>query len=252
MTNIYKTNTGGFIFHTIINNIENADARDFFFKHETSKREMIMTKIYQLKEGIITNSIQQTIKNDVCCQVEQFITSLEKEPLPPQIEDILNKTLKKKEQKELLNGLEISKEQFAGIFLQGCQKGYKYSFYRYEKKNKKYDEKKLPQLIHLKDDNTVEHIGNTTLSDGQMKEIVNSKNTIIAQLLDNGTHWHCFCQNLNGIQGKESGIFGSKPHIHYISDSFGISKEQLIERIKNVDYPSTPVHIILTNNGLNN
>lgn len=60
----------------------------------------------------------------------------------------------------------------------------------------------------LNDNGTVEYVGETPLTEGQIKQ-------------------------------------GCRPHLHYLSDSFGISKEDLIEMEKMGKYPNTPVHIPL-------
>lgn len=62
---------------------------------------------------------------------------------------------------------------------------------------------------------------------------------------ENGIHWHCFLQTYKGLKGMESGVQGSRPHLHYLSDSFGISKDDLVKMIKMGKYPNTPVHIPL-------
>ena len=47
------------------------------------------------------------------------------------------------------------------------------------------------------------------------------------------------------LLGQEGGVHGSRPHLHYISDSFGIAREVLVEMLKKGNYPGTPIHILL-------
>ena len=145
----------------------------------------------------------------------------------------------------LLKGVTISQEQLGTIFLYASDIGYKFSQYRFSDKPKKYIGADLPSFIHLKDDGTIEHYGETSLTDGQMKEIVIVSGFVLARILNNGTHWHCFYQNKNGVSGKESGQYGSKSHIHYISDSFGISLDEIIKGFKGGICPHSKVHIVL-------
>ena len=53
--------------------------------------------------------------------------------------------------------------------------------------------------------------------------------------------------NIDGFKESESGNYGSKPHIHYFSDSSGVSKDYFISRIKSGRVPVSPVHILLEN-----
>lgn len=78
-----------------------------------------------------------------------------------------------------------------------------------------------------------------------MKEIVMTSQFVLARILNNGVHWHCFFQTKRGVSGKEPGEFGSKSHIHYISDSFGISLDDIIKGFKGGYCPHSKVHIIL-------
>lgn len=87
--------------------------------------------------------------------------------------------------------------------------------------------------------------GETTLTEGQMRTIINQADVLIVRIFDNGSHWHCFLQTYKGLKGMESGVQGSRPHLHYLSDSFGISKADLVKMIKIGRYPNTPVHIPL-------
>lgn len=48
-----------------------------------------------------------------------------------------------------------------------------------------------------------------------------------------------------GVLGNEPGEYGSKSHIHYISDSFSISLEDVIKGFKAGICPHSKVHITL-------
>lgn len=38
---------------------------------------------------------------------------------------------------------------------------------------------------------------------------------------------------------------GSIPHLHYISDAFGVPRKNLVDMLKRGNYPATPIHIPL-------
>ena len=169
-------------------------------------------------------------------------TSLE---IPENIKLLFQEELSKKEQISLLRGISIKPEQLATIFLYANDKGYKFSNYRFEDTPKKYIGADLPSFIYLCDENTIEHYGETSLTDGQMKEIITVSQFVLARILNNGKHWHCFYQTRRGLLGNEPGEYGNKSHIHYISDSFSISLKDVIKGFKAGICPHSKVHITL-------
>ena len=177
---------------------------------------------------------------------ESQISSIEHMELPTQIETLLDYDLSKKEIEKLLKGLSITKSQLGAIFIQAGEKGYLFSNYIFDGNPKSYKECELPSFIRIKDDGDVETYGKHQLSEGQLKDIVIQSKKIIARFLDKNDHWHCFYQTQNGVYGKEKGTYhGCSPHIHYISDSFGVAREDFIKGLKGGHVPSSPIHILL-------
>lgn len=176
---------------------------------------------------------------------ENKIKELKEMALPSQIYEILERNLYKREQIKRLKNITISPLQLGAIIIQAGMRGYKLSNYCFKGKPKKFTEDELPSFIFLKDDGNLDTYGSTSLTDGQLREYVANSKFILARLLDYGEHWHCFYQTKRGIQGKEGGNWGSKPHIHYISDSFGVSREDFIKALKGGEVPSSEVHILL-------
>ena len=152
----------------------------------------------------------------------------------------------KREQVKCLKGVELSPLHLGAIFIQAGIRGYKFSNYCYKGNPQDFSENELPSFIFLRDDGNVDIYGSTSLTDGQLKDYVKSSKFILARILDKGEHWHCFYQTKSGIQGKESGDLGSQPHIHYISDAFGISREDFIKALKGGKVPYSEVHIPLS------
>ena len=122
-------------------------------------------------------------------------------------------------------------------------KGYTFSEYHYQATPPNVDTEKLPQMIEVKEDGKVRSIGNKGLSDGQMKAVVEQTKKIVAKVLDKGDEWHCFYLTFRGIAGKEQGEQGQRPHVHYISDKFGISREDLVKSTKAGNCPTSSIHI---------
>jgi hypothetical protein len=57
----------------------------------------------------------------------------------------------------------------------------------------------------------------------------------VVKILERDDEWHCFFITYNSLRGDESWKQG-QPHFHYISDKFGISKEELIKQLRSRDY----------------
>src|SRR5690606_26136253 len=107
-----------------------------------------------------------------------------------------------------------------------------------------YNNKKLPEFFELNKDGSVHKIGETDLSDGELKNIITQRKIIISNFLIKDNIWHCFFSTMKGISGGEK-YNGGQPHFHYISNAFGISKEEFIKSIKTGKYKSSNIHIDL-------
>lgn len=104
--------------------------------------------------------------------------------------------------------------------------------------------KKLPLLIHYTDDDSIISKGETDLSEGEEKRLVEQRKVIIAYIIDNGENWMSFFGTYNSIFGKES-YQNNHSHLHFISNLWGITKDDFIASVKNGTYRETSVHILL-------
>ena len=118
------------------------------------------------------------------------------------------------------------------------------STYHFKSIPSNVDEKDLPKAYMVEGD-TVTKMGDTTLSDGKLRAVLRERKVIVARILDKGKEWHCFFQTYRSLRGEETWREG-QPHLHYLSDKWGVPREQVVERIKQGDYPATSVHIALT------
>lgn len=141
----------------------------------------------------------------------------------------------KKDQVKMLKGLSINLNQLLSfIFRSYNEFGFLYSQYTAEHQHKGLDINKMPKLVEIKDDK-VKKVGQTTLTDGQLKQAVDHRKRIVSKFLDKKEEWHCLFLTFDSLNGKESWKDG-QPHFHYISDKFGISREQVIKELKSNRY----------------
>lgn len=154
----------------------------------------------------------------------------------------------KKEQIQLLKGQGLSPFQLIGfIFKAWTDFGFSFSSYTAEHHHKGLDESALPTFIHV-DGDKVKTAGETTLTEGQLKNVVNYRKVTVSKFLDKGDIWHCFFLTYRSLRGEETWKDG-QPHFHYISDKWGYPRKDAVEQLKGEKYPSTSVHIDLSDYG---
>lgn len=150
--------------------------------------------------------------------------------------DLLLQT-KKREQKKLLKEIVLTPKVFMAFLIRAFEDyGYTLSQYSAKFDQKGADLAKMP-LAHNKDDNSkLVKFGKTDLSDGQLRQAIDHRKVRIAKFLDNGDKWHCFLITFRSLRGEETWLGEKQPHYHYISSSFGIERNSVIEQIKSEKY----------------
>lgn len=225
--------------------VENVSYREAMVKFHASSIAPAI-KVMLEKDKNFNLPCNDEIINQVALMfAKQSYNELSKESVDGKLKNIFQKELNKKEKIRLLKGVQLTEPQLSSLFNFAEECGYRFSHYKWQGDPKSVKEEKLPSFMHMKDDGSIEYIGETTLTEGQMQTIINQADVLIVRIFDNCSHWHCFLQTYKGLKGMESGVQGSRPHLHYLSDSFGISKADLVKMIKIGRYPNTPVHIPL-------
>lgn len=225
--------------------VENVSYRETMVKFHASSIAPAIKVMLEKDKNFNLPCNDEIINQVALMYAKQSYNELSKESVDGKLKNIFQKELNKKEQIRLLKGVQLTEPQLSSLFNFAEECGYRFSHYKWQGDPKSVKEEKLPSFMHMKDDGSIEYIGETTLTEGQMRTIINQADVLIVRIFDNGSHWHCFLQTYKGLKGMESGVQGSKPHLHYLSDSFGISKADLVKMIKIGRYPNTPVHIPL-------
>jgi hypothetical protein len=150
----------------------------------------------------------------------------------------------KRDQEKLLKNQKITSFQIFSFICKAYKEfGYTYSQYKSEILSKDTIKKNMPIYAEIKEKN-IEKVGSTKYTDGKIKQIIEQRKVIVAKILDRGKEWQCFILTFNSLKGNEIWN-GGTPHLHYLSDKWGLTRERLIENIKSGNYPSTSVHIEL-------
>jgi hypothetical protein len=155
----------------------------------------------------------------------------------------LLKTSKKAEQQKLLKEQTISTyELFAFIMHAYKEFGLKFSQYIFNHTQKGIDQTDLTDFTHLKEDGTIVTSRETELTNGQLKQAIEHRVVMVAKFIGDEKNWHCFFTNYKSLKGKEKAYKNGQAHFHYISDKWGLSKEEVISELSKRKYklPSMP------------
>lgn len=158
---------------------------------------------------------------------------------------IMDENLSNKDRIKLLKNVSITPTDILWLNKETQEMGYLLDIYHEEKYPGKFDDRKHPLLFHKKKDGTIEKMGPTDMTEGEMRALLEQRKVVQARVYHKGNTWHCFYFTYKGLAGEESGIMGSKPHYHYLSDKSGIKWDELVSRIRDCDMPSSKVHIVI-------
>lgn len=166
-------------------------------------------------------------------------------PNPALHQLLVDENLSNKDRNKLLKNVIITPIDILWFNKEAQEQGFLMDIYHEEKYPVKFNEKKHPFLFQKKKDGTIEKMGSTDMSDGEMRALLEQRKVIQARIYHKENTWHCFYFTYKGLAGEESGIMGSKPHYHYLSDKSGVKWNELVSRIKDCDMPSSKVHIVI-------
>lgn len=251
---VYKTEDGQTIIANMMNDVTNVSFKEYILKfHSYSIAPIISSLAFKLFSFLPMDSIVRIVSRQSFELAKKQLANLEKVMLPKEIYTLLENDLKKKEQEKFWKGLSLDINQLGAIFLHGEKLGYKFSSYRFEGTPKNFKKEDFPNFAYVDDNDIMHRVGGESLSDGQLRALINESKVIYVQMLDNGLQWHAFIRTFQGLKGKESGTQGSIPHIHYYSNKYGISRENFVNMIKKGNYPKNAnIHIPLIDEQIEN
>jgi len=232
-------------------NIERVNPIEYYKQYELQKRAISYRDLLEIKESVLTAELS----NDFFIRFakekldeEKFWEIKEQTEVPENFLKLFG-TNKKKDQESLLRGLSINPNQLISLIFKSYKDyGYMYSRYRFENFPKGLESKRKPKIADISEDGIVKTIGETDLTKGQVKNMIEQRKVIIAHFFDKGDNWHCLFTTYNSIEGKENWNDG-QPHFHYLSSAFGITRDDFIESMKSGQYKSTSIHISLLEYG---
>lgn len=246
---IYDENGQGFTRIFSSNKIEKVNPIIYYKTYEIEKRKISLRDLLNAKNPFLTSLLDDDffIKKAEETLVG-FFEQFENTEVHSNFIELLN-TKRKKDQIRLLRGMTLNPDQLMSLIFKSYNDfGFLYSKYVFENLPNGLEGKKLPKLFHIKDDETIEKVGETELTDGQLKNIIEQRKVIVSHFFDKEDVWHCFFLTYNSIAGKENHNNG-QPHFHYISSSFQVDRDVFIESMRSGKYLSTSVHFDLLDYG---
>jgi hypothetical protein len=198
--------------------------------NKVKSREMLLAKNPPFTIEILEPTIIKSVNKDW----EELYQKIMAEKVP----DFLFSALRadnKKYQEKFLRGMQFTPDQLTAFYFRAYQEmGYTFSAYSSEHLPNGTVLGDMPTLVHIGAD-PIAKVGETSMTDGQLKQAVEQRSAIYGKILDKGEEWHCFFTTIESIAGKENWK-GGQPHFHYISDKFGVSREEVVKQLKNKDY----------------
>lgn len=157
-------------------------------------------------------------------------------------------TRNKKKQEKLLRGRVVTPADLISWTLQGGINGGVLSQYFYDAGVPKDLKGRAPALIDITNTMCIVTDSKTDLSAATLKHIVEYQSKVMAQFMDfTDGRWYCFYSTYRGMTGRESGNHGQ--HLHFISSTYGVDRESLINDFKIGKCPKNGFHVKLNDFG---
>lgn len=246
---IYNDKGQGFTRIFSSDKVEKVNPNEFYRTYEIEKRTIALRDLLAMKNPYLTSLLDDKFFIKKAEEtLDGFFEQFEKTPVHKNFISLLT-TERKKDQLILLKGLSLNPDELMSLIFKSYNEfGFLYSKYRFDILPKGLEGKKLPKMFHIQDNGEIVKVGETNLSDGELKNVIEHRKVIIAHFFEKEALWHCFFLTFNSIAGKENWKNG-QPHFHYISNFFGVPKEDFIESMRTGNYKSTSIHIDLLDYG---
>lgn len=245
-TDIIKNNDGSYISATTGGNVEFVNPIDHYSSIQVNsdiQNQMLMWTLANPNNNNLNDQMPGFISS-AYKKWEKYYDEIMKTKVPNQLIDLLSST-RKNEQEKLIRNLEFSVYQFAHFWFTAYSDfDFTFSSYVFEGLPNNTTLSELPKLFFIKEEELVIS-GNTVLKPGILKNLIRQRTVHIVKILDRGSDWHCFFTTDRSL-GREEKWGNGQPHYHYISDKWGIKREDLLSRFEALDYISSSIHIRLT------
>ena len=215
-----------------------------YYREKVITRNVTVTRaMLHLRNPVLTGKLSdEFFLKEANKEWEGHLNRIKSTQIPPNFIHLLEADSKHNQEK-LLKGQALTPDQLTAFLFQAWEKGFLFSNYRSEHHYKGLDVGLLPKLIYV-EQKGVRKVGRTPLTDGQLKQIIEQRKVVVAKFLDRGSDWHCFFVTYRSLRKEETWKNGQQ-HFHYLSNKWGISREDALKQLKSTKYPPTSIHIEL-------
>lgn len=227
-------NTGTYTIYEV-DDVEFVNPVEHFAEIDISMNVSMIRDLIQMRKlPIPLNQIEDYAQRTASKEWLIRLKEIEETLIPDNLVSIL-KTKTKREQVNLLKNLSFTSDQLiAFIFKAYNNFGFRYSQYKSEHHHSGLDVDQIPKIVELSE-GKINKVGETNLTNGQLKQAVEHRKVIITKFLDSEDSWHCFFITYDSLKGKEKWK-GGQPHYHYISDKFGITRTDVVKQLQSKNY----------------
>lgn len=232
---IFDADGKGFTIATTAEDVEYINPVIYYRTVFIESNKFKLREMFKLKKPPFPiEELELIIETDVTKDWDELYEKIMAEKVP----DFLFSALKadnKKYQEKFLRGMQFTPNQLVAFYFKAyLEFDYTFSSYSEEHLPNGTELDDMPVLVHV-DEEKISKVGETTMTDGQLKQAILQRSAIYGKFLDKGDEWHCFFTTIESIAGKENWKQG-QPHYHYISDKFGVSREEVVKQLKSKDY----------------
>ncbi len=229
---------------------ENADPEEklreqFFFTRIGIRRKNAYMQIHPALAQRMTSNDEKNIMMHVFKLANQDATDeinrIKSVVLPGELLSIFE-GLKKKQEEKLFETLLLTPEMFMALLIHaGSNHGYRYSFYTFAHNPTGTNISDVPRFAYKEEGSEKIYLtDDSPLTEGQIRSLIDQRGTTVVKFLDKGSMWHCFFLTIRGHAGKEK---DHPPHMHYLSNSWGLTREAVLAELKQKTYSIPSVHV---------
>lgn len=215
----------------------------FIYLHATSIAELWMGIDRRFGMNLLDSLYYNKALKSTIEETEKILSST----LPPfKFQQILaHEELTKKQQENLWRNTIVSSSDILWFnYLAQCA-GFLVDVDRVEYHPEKFNLRQVPKCYSQKEDQSIEAVGNTNMSDGELRALLVERKAIQTRIYHKGDSWHCFYYTYRGLSGNEAGENGGRPHYHYISNKWGYSLDTIKSCIDIGQMPPSKVHVFI-------
>jgi hypothetical protein len=234
-------------------NVVRVNPIDFYFSQAANNSIEFDLQFLRTSKQDILNNIKNsnTIVSKVVAQralssAQKHVDDIFKRKRPGALLSIFESKDKKSQEKALKN-LKIEMDDLIHFFFIAYKElGYVYSFYKFEHLPKPFTHQQLPKVAYLEEDGSITKVGNTSLTDPQIKQILEQRKNTFLRIAEKGQDLHCFFYTMKSLKGLEA---NHPKHMHYVSNKWNYNRPELLKAFEQRLYPfsGTP-HIEIIGN----